>query len=39
MKVKNAKPEVADRLFKMAAAAMFEIQMNAIKWAITIRFS
>jgi hypothetical protein len=22
----------------MAAAAMFEIQVNAIKWAITIRF-
>jgi hypothetical protein len=29
--------EVTDR-FQMAAAAMFEIQVNAIKWAITIRF-
>jgi hypothetical protein len=34
IKVKNAKPEVTDR-FKMAAAAMFEIQVHAIKCAIT----
>jgi hypothetical protein len=25
-------------IFKMAAAAILEIQVNAIKWAITIRF-
>jgi hypothetical protein len=27
-----------DRSFKMAAAAMLEIQVHAIKWAITTRF-
>jgi hypothetical protein len=32
-----ATPEVTTA-FKMAAAAMLEIQVNAIKWVITIRF-
>jgi uncharacterized paraquat-inducible protein A len=36
IKVKNAKLEVT--AFKMAAAAMLEIQVHAIKWAITTRF-
>jgi hypothetical protein len=37
IKLKTAKPEVTD-VFKMAATVMLEIQMNAIKWAITTRF-
>jgi hypothetical protein len=35
---KNAKPEVTDRFQDAAAAAMLEIQVHAIKWAIIDRF-
>jgi hypothetical protein len=38
MSLKITIPRSVRPIFKMAAAAMLEIQVHAIKWAITTRF-
>jgi hypothetical protein len=34
---KVTKAEVTDRIFKMAAAAMLELQVHVMEWVITTR--